>query len=416
MRKISDFDYMLDSYDSKDQILEDLRKGFVNSYPIDYVRNDLQVDDYIEGKSNKNSFCNRLERELGGLGSIKGATAAKFGIYYSQKQGKYLINRVWQMPKNHPDLDLSFKKLRNAIADLIEYGKDDNEKAIEDHPLATMVKMKILSIYYPDKYLNIFSERMLKYFTYQFYGDAVPENASRFELQKLLLNLKGEDEAIKNWNNIKFGNYLYHLFPQAYVLGKENQFKGHKNYYKIDYDQITPHPKFQKKPSFPIAYDKEAINFNKNKSSKKIKTLTKIGYLEKQRKATATGYLGEKEVIEYEIKRLAKYPELQRSIRWQSQISDAIGYDILSYDEDGTPRQIEVKSTTAKVSDKFDFILTDQELENAGILPNYWIYRVFDVNGHPVIYKIKNPFHNDLVKMKPVRYQASIKVRDRKNK
>lgn len=38
MRKLSDFDYMLDTYDSQDQILEDLRKEFVNSFPIDYIK------------------------------------------------------------------------------------------------------------------------------------------------------------------------------------------------------------------------------------------------------------------------------------------------------------------------------------------------------------------------------------------
>ncbi len=68
--------------------------------------------------------------------------------------------------------------------------------------------------------------------------------------------------------------------------------------------------------------------------------------------------MGEREVIAYEKKRLKSHPGLRRKIAWQSQTSDAIGYDILSFDEDGTPRQIEVKSTTDKVSDKFSFVMT----------------------------------------------------------
>ena len=60
MRKLSDFDYMLDTYDSQDQILEDLRKEFVNSFPIDYIRNQMTISEYIEGKGNKDSFCNHL--------------------------------------------------------------------------------------------------------------------------------------------------------------------------------------------------------------------------------------------------------------------------------------------------------------------------------------------------------------------
>lgn len=412
MRKLSDFDYMLDTYDSQDQILEDLRKEFVNSFPIDYIRNQMTISEYIEGKGNKDSFCNRLERELAGLGSIKGATASKFGIYYSQKNQKYMINKVWQTPEGHPDLLSSFKKLRESIADLIEAGGKNAKVAIQAHPLATMVKMKILSVYYPEKYLNIFSERMLNYFGYQFYGDAFPLNASRFEKQQKLLKLKDSDEATEKWNNIKFGNYLYHLFPYAYELGKENLDNGCKNYSKIHFIQIKPQPPHKKEPKFPVAYDRQAIEFLQKKTVRKVQGLSKIDHIAKQKTATAMGYLGEKEVIAYEQARLVKYPDLQRKIKWQSQVSDVIGYDILSFEKDGTPRQIEVKSTTAKISEKFDFVLTENERLHALTLPNYWIYRVFDVKNKPVIYKIKNPLKNELAHLKPIKYQATIKVRD----
>ena len=73
--------------------------------------------------------------------------------------------------------------------------------------------------------VNIFSKRMLDYFVFQFYGNSVSRNISLFEKQRLLLKLKYEDNATRNWNNIKFGNYFYHLFPAAYKLGEENQFK-----------------------------------------------------------------------------------------------------------------------------------------------------------------------------------------------
>ena len=38
MRKLSEFDYKLDTYTSNDQILEDLRENFVNSYPVEYIK------------------------------------------------------------------------------------------------------------------------------------------------------------------------------------------------------------------------------------------------------------------------------------------------------------------------------------------------------------------------------------------
>ena len=53
MRSLTQFDYMLDSYDSQDQILEDLRSNFINTFPVDYIRNKMTVAEYIEGKGNK---------------------------------------------------------------------------------------------------------------------------------------------------------------------------------------------------------------------------------------------------------------------------------------------------------------------------------------------------------------------------
>ena len=267
--------------------------------------------------------------------------------------------------------------------------------------------MKILSVYYPDKYLNIFSDRMLNFFTYQFYEDDVSKNLTRFEKQKLLLDLKSEDKAMQNWNNIKFGNYLYHLFPQAFALGKEN-----KEQIQEKYQLLTPDIDNKTIIKEPIVYEKQAVKFNSRKVKKYSQGISKIDYVQKQKTNIVIGYTGEKQVLEYERKRLSNHPDLQRRIKWQSQESDAIGYDILSYDKDGTERQIEVKSTNAQPSDKFHFVLTENERQHALKLTNYWIYYVFSIDNQPTIYKIKNPFKDDLVQIEPIKYKVNIKVKD----
>ena len=153
------------------------------------------------------------------------------------------------------------------------------------------------------------------------------------------------------------------------------------------------------------------LQFTSKRKTSKFESLSKIDYVAKQKTSIAIGELGEREVIAYEKKRLKSHPGLRRKIAWQSQTSDAIGYDILSFDEDGTPRQIEVKSTTDKVSDKFSFVMTENERQNALSLPNYWIYRVFDVKNKPIIYMVKNPLKDDLAQIVPVKYQVSVKVK-----
>ena len=69
--------------------------------------------------------------------------------------------------------------------------------------------------------------------------------------KKLLLDLKSEDKAMQNWNNIKFGNYLYHLFPQAFALGKEN-----KEQIQEKYQLLTPDIDNKTIIKEPIVYEK----------------------------------------------------------------------------------------------------------------------------------------------------------------
>ena len=99
--KLSNFDYKLGSYQFDDLYLNDLRLDFVRAFPIEFIQNQMELDDYIEGKDNKNAFCYRLEFGLGALGSIRGANASKFGIYYSKKQKQYKITKAFKV---HNDL------------------------------------------------------------------------------------------------------------------------------------------------------------------------------------------------------------------------------------------------------------------------------------------------------------------------
>ena len=61
---------------------------------------------------------------------------------------------------------------------------------------------------------------------------------------------------------------------------------------------------------------------------------------------------------------------------------DSFGYDIKSFNEDGSPRYIEVKTTTD--DHKSPFYITENEITAMENLENYFIYRVynFDVSAN----------------------------------
>ena len=71
----------------------------------------------------------------------------------------------------------------------------------------------------------------------------------------------------------------------------------------------------------------------------------------------------------------------------QSEVDDSLGCDILSYEQNGTPRYIEVKTTEQKNNNsELSFFISQNELEKAKTLKNYWINQVyFTVDKRPVI-------------------------------
>ena len=253
MRKLTDFDYMLSSYINEEDKLEQLRLPFTKTFTIEYIKNNMKIDNFVVGKKNKNSFCYRLEFELDKLGSMKGSNSKKFGIYYSQQKQDYVVTKAWQ----RNNVNQSFTDLKAAIVKIIDLGKKDNtSKEIDAIPLSDIFKYKILSVYYPYKYLNIFAKEPLTYFLSQFYQTKDLKNMSIYELQKMLIDMKRKDKALKNWSNIEYGNYLYFLFPNAKKLNSSDYPNRLKHQ---SYDIETPQIPEDKEYSYKEIYNNPII-------------------------------------------------------------------------------------------------------------------------------------------------------------
>lgn len=94
------------------------------------------------------------------------------------------------------------------------------------------------------------------------------------------------------------------------------------------------------------------------------------------------GNLGEIMVVEYEkslLKSLGRQ-DLVKAIEHSSQaLGDGLGYDIKSFNPDGTPKYIEVKTTTQSAN--ADFYISARELAAAErYKDNYVIYRIYNLD------------------------------------
>jgi hypothetical protein len=117
---------------------------------------------------------------------------------------------------------------------------------------------------------------------------------------------------------------------------------------------------------------------------------------------------GEELVFHYERQRLKQLDrsDLVKKVRWISEeLGDGAGYDILSFDEQGRERFLEVKTTVG--ADVTPFYITKNELSLAEERPDaFRLCRVFEFSAHPRMFELAPPLEN-FVHLSPFSYAAS---------
>ena len=119
---------------------------------------------------------------------------------------------------------------------------------------------------------------------------------------------------------------------------------------------------------------------------------------------------GEEMVFKFEQQRLKQIdrPDLARQVRWISQEEgDGAGYDILSFDQKGSERFLEVKTTVG--SQTAPFYLTRNELSFAKERPQeFRICRLYDFAKIPKMFELAPPL-DKFVHLEPLSFEASFK-------
>jgi hypothetical protein len=122
----------------------------------------------------------------------------------------------------------------------------------------------------------------------------------------------------------------------------------------------------------------------------------------------ALGRAGEERVLAHERANLlaAGRTDLAESVRWVSDVDgDGAGYDIRSFDTDGSDRLIEVKTTNGW--ERTPFHITRNELEVADTLRNDWrLVRLWNFTREPKAFELRPPLEAH-VSLMATSYQAS---------
>lgn len=124
---------------------------------------------------------------------------------------------------------------------------------------------------------------------------------------------------------------------------------------------------------------------------------------------------GEELVLEYEKERLVNYPELQDKVKRVSKEGDGDGYDIFSFNFDGSPLYIEVKTTNHEATTPFFMSQNEYAfaLENKEDYVIYRLYRFTDLAKKNIdqvkFYKIQGQNIEHELNLTPAAYQVNLK-------
>jgi len=330
------FDRQFDT--SYEDIANQTRGAFLHAFPLKSLKN-LTLDEYVIGKGMP-SFCAYVEARTKPWANILGATSFKFGVYFGRTKSdptkKYRFVQKFGANTNQ-----AFAAVKRALLDLVDAGRSLRFDDVDANLLSQMFKAKILSLYFPDKFMNVCSRDHIEALALEL---GIPENVFVSEQQHLLLEAKLRNPITKNWSNPKEMTFLYNTFirtPSQRMHLKKSRQRKHS---KIDVEEML-------------------------ENWKKI------------------GEKSEKYAMQWETERLLGLGYLHPRIEDRRE-TPACGYDFLSNTTPDQTRFIEVKSAGRnRVDGGFRFFLSQTQYKVSQLqdtFGSYYFYLVFyDDYGSP---------------------------------
>ena len=192
---------------------ETLRQQFLERFPVSCLAA-MTLEQYCLGLEPKeNSFCNWLEYRTYELGRMGGGDSNKFVVFYSPSKGQYVFDSRYETKEQ------AFEAVKTGLIELLRFAEDDKFIQCDSvQPLVTVLRGKLLNMYFPNKFLPIFSLDHLKDLCSQFRVQTTLESPTLMNLA--LLKFKHESALVGGWSNDKFAKFLYEKYPRTVQFWK----------------------------------------------------------------------------------------------------------------------------------------------------------------------------------------------------
>ena len=380
---------------------EDIHQKFLNKWSADRLNEILELDNYVMGHGDTDNFCYWLERKTEILGSIRGARSIQFKVYYSKKIGGYKWIKSFKSAQD------AFDKTKKEIVNLLnaaEAGDLDSIKDNKHFKSSHMLRGKLLYLYYPEKFLNIFSEDDVNFYLNRL-GLEYDSKEHILDKQVKLLWYKESSDEMKRWSILKYGYFLWTKFTPPLKTNRkvEDEVLREEGQYalpEVEFSEISL-----------IGFE-EIVTRERKILGKGKKRKYKPNYIAESIRNQKLGDQGEKIVMLYEQEILTENNrnDLSKKVKRVSLEDDSLGYDIRSFTPEGKEKLIEVKATRSGIDANTPFYLTENERKtmnnNAG---KYFLYRVFAANTtSPKLLIIDGKLLNDNFVIKAKLWEVSV--------
>ncbi|GAB5561827.1 MAG: hypothetical protein SynsKO_34740 [Synoicihabitans sp.] len=308
------------------------------------------------------------------------------------KGGGYKYPEKWGHTRNE-----AFEHVKDAIIELLEAAESDQLNVLIDSAISPMFKGKLLYVYFPEKFAPIYSTDHLAHFVSVL--NITGSGDSAIERQQALMAYRANEQILRNES---VGLMMRFLYSECHPS-----------------EEIHPSVGTGRKPAARVTLDEALMGLTEIDSLPSSKTLNGRGnsspspgkYKPDGGRKKSIGDRGEAIVKEFEKRRLitAGHPDLADKIVHVAQTDDTKGYDISSFNADGSARCIEVKSTTAANLDR-GFFLTANELSVSKKNPSYHLYFVFQVlSSTPMVFICEDPdFTSSNFELHPTQYNVTL--------
>jgi len=306
------------------------------------------------------------------------------GQYYPRRMIEWIAK---QEPDTARNMFRELFDIGNDLKDRIENFRSCAEQVIERHKTGSISKhyqddraiMVYLNLKYPQKYY-LYKYTMFKDFVELVDYDETPkigeiDNLFKFECMcnLILSKIKADKELLDNYEvrREKYYDPEYHLLVQDIVYAA--------HYYNKPDELAEDKKEIIKRSVFCFKAIKKPIL---------LKGIHK-DYIEEAKINKIIGDAGEEFVFQQERETIKSYNlSADKKVRRVSVVDgDGLGYDILSYDQYGNEKYIEVKTTKGEIDNSL--FISANELEMSEQYPEqYWMYRVYEVDDVALTGKI----------------------------